>query len=325
MKMTKPILSMALLALASFANAQPDRTLAARVELHAWPSLTISDTQFLNGDRNGKPVTVTGEFRVAQGAGRLPVVVLMHGSSGIGANIEPWSRLLNAMGVSTFSVDGFTGRGLVTVGANQAVLGRLNFIVDLYGALDVLAKHPRVDRERIALMGFSRGGQAVLYASVERFHNLWNRSGAQFAAYIPFYPDCATTYREDAAPVAKPIRIHHGVPDDYNPLRTCKAYAERLRAAGRDVQVAEYPNAPHGFDSPIAPVPAMPSKGAQTVRDCTIREGDGGVLVNVDTGQPFTYKDACVKLDPHVGHDREATEQAHRAVAAFLKGLFKLD
>ena len=182
-----------------------------------------------------------------------------------------------------------------------------------------------VDRERIALMGFSRGGQAVLYASVERFHKLWNRTGAQFAAYIPFYPDCATTYREDTVPVAKPIRIHHGVPDDYNPLRTCKAYAERLRAAGRDVQVAEYPNAPHGFDSPIGPVPAVPSKGAQTVRDCTIREGDGGVLVNADTGQPFTYKDACVKLDPHVGHDREATEQAHRAVAAFLKGLFRID
>ena len=25
-----------------------------------------------------------------QGTGRLPVVVLMHGSSGVGVNIEPW-------------------------------------------------------------------------------------------------------------------------------------------------------------------------------------------------------------------------------------------
>jgi hypothetical protein len=61
---------------------------AARVEIYAIPSLTISDQQFLTGDANGKPVTVAGEFRVAQGSGRLPVVVLMHGSSGVGANIS---------------------------------------------------------------------------------------------------------------------------------------------------------------------------------------------------------------------------------------------
>jgi hypothetical protein len=70
------------------------------------------------------------------------------------------------MGISTFVIDGFSGRGLTAVGPNQALLGRLNFILDIYRALDILAKHPRVDPERIALMGFSRGGQAALYASL---------------------------------------------------------------------------------------------------------------------------------------------------------------
>ena len=98
---------------ASESQAQTNpKEIAARVELHAFPSLTLSDQQFLNGDANGKPVTMTGEFRIAQGSGRLPVVVLMHGSGGIGANIEPWTRTFNAMGVSTFAIDGFTGRGL---------------------------------------------------------------------------------------------------------------------------------------------------------------------------------------------------------------------
>ena len=36
------------------------------------PSLTLSDQQFLSGDAAGKPVTVAGEFRVAQGTGRCP-------------------------------------------------------------------------------------------------------------------------------------------------------------------------------------------------------------------------------------------------------------
>jgi hypothetical protein len=46
-------------------------------------------------------------------------------------------------------------------------------------------------------MGFSRGGQAALYAGLDRFNKLWNKSGVQFAGYIPFYPDCSTRYATD--------------------------------------------------------------------------------------------------------------------------------
>ncbi|HEY7999736.1 MAG TPA: acetylxylan esterase, partial [Pseudolabrys sp.] len=144
--------------IAAHAEGAASKAIAARVEVHQIPSLTLSDQQFLIGDSNGKPATVTGEFRIAQGAGRLPVVVLIHGSGGMGPNIEYWAREFNAMGVSTFALDGFTGRGLTAVNTNQALLGRLNFTLDAYRVLDMLAKHPRVDPARIALMGFSRGG-----------------------------------------------------------------------------------------------------------------------------------------------------------------------
>jgi homoserine O-acetyltransferase len=35
------------------------------------------------------------------------------------------------MGISTFTIDGMSGRGLSGVGTNQAILGRLNFIIDI--------------------------------------------------------------------------------------------------------------------------------------------------------------------------------------------------
>src|ERR1700748_1602707 len=211
------------------------KDVAARVEIYPIPSLTISDQQFLTGDANGKPVIVGGEFRIAQGDGRLPVVVLMHGSSGVGASIEPWVHQFNAMGISTFVIDGFSGRGLTAVGPNQALLGRLNLILDIYRSLEILAKHPRVDPDRIVLMGFLRGGQATLYASLDRFDKLWNLSGIRFAAHIPFYADCSTTYVGDTDVTERPIRLFHGTPDDYNPVASCKAYVTRLQEAKRDV------------------------------------------------------------------------------------------
>src|SRR3982751_3692899 len=307
-------------------NAQSmPKDVAARTEIYAIPSLTISDQQFLIGDSSGKPVTVAGEFRIAQGSGKLPVVVLMHGSSGVGSSMEAWVHQFNAMGISTFVIDGFSGRGLTAVGPNQALLGRLNFIVDIYRSLEILAKHPRVDPDRIVLMGFSRGGQATLYASLDRFHKLWNKSGAQFAAYIPFYPDCSTGYATDTETVARPIRIYHGTPDDYNPVASCKAYVARLLDAKRDVVLTEYPDSAHGFDAGLLGLSTIAvSANAQTARNCHLREGEGGVLMNADTSAPFGYKDACIELNPHVGGNPATAEAARKAVSEFLQALLKL-
>jgi dienelactone hydrolase len=314
-----------LLAVVETSAQSMPKEVAARVEIYAIPSLTISDQQFLTGDADGKVVTVAGEFRIAQGSGRLPVVVLMHGSSGVGATTEAWVHKFNAMGISTFVIDGFSGRGLTAVGPNQALLGRLNLILDIYRSLDILAKHPRVDPERIVLMGFSRGGQAALYASLDRFNKLWNKSGAQFAGYIPFYPDCSTSYATDTEVAARPIRIFHGTPDDYNPVASCKAYVGRLQAAKRDVVLTEYPDSAHGFDAGLLGLSTVAvSANAQTARNCHIREGEGGVLINADTQAPFGYKDACIELNPHVGGNPATAEAARKAVTDFLQALFKL-
>jgi dienelactone hydrolase len=301
-----------------------NRHIAARTELHSIPSLTLSDQQFLTGDRNAKPVNLTGQLRIAQGAGKLPLVILMHGSGGLSGNVEAWSARLNAMGISTFAIDGFTARGLTSVSGNQALLGRLNFVLDIYRAMEVLAKHPRVDTSRMALMGFSRGGQAALYASLERFHKQWNTSGTDFQAYIPFYPDCATTFTGDIGIGARKVHIHHGAADDYNPVATCKAYLARLKSAGRDVTLSEYPGVHHAFDNPIGPAKPTPSPASQSVRACTISESDGGTLLNTATNTPFTYKDACVVMGPHTGHDPAATDAAIVSVTGLLRMVFKL-
>lgn len=293
--------------------------LPARTELHPIPSLTLTDAQFLRGEADGPPVTLAGALYLAQGEGRRPAVLLVHGSGGIGASMPLWVRGLLAIGISAFVLDGFSGRGLVSTSQDQAALGRLAFILDSYRALEVLARHPAVDPDRVAAMGFSRGGQAALYAAMARFHRLWNRSGLIPAATIAFYPDAATRYLEDTAMVPKPIRIHHGTADDMNPLAPVQAHVARLRAAGVDVQVTEYPGAHHGFDNPLSP--RAVEGPAQSVRDCRISETAPGVLTNLATGAPFTYQDACVARRAHLGGDAAAARLARQQVADQLAGL----
>ena len=103
------------------------KDIAARVEAIPIQTLTISDEQFLKGDAYGRPTTIAGVLRIAQGSGRLPLVVLVPGSGGI-TNADVWDRQFETMGVSTFEMDSFAGRGIVSTIVDQSQLGRLNMI-----------------------------------------------------------------------------------------------------------------------------------------------------------------------------------------------------
>jgi hypothetical protein len=81
----------------------------------------------------------------------------------------------------------------------------------------------------------------------------------------------------------------------------------------------------YAFDNPLAPQPAAVFPTFESVRNCRIEEEPGRVLVNRETKQLFTYKDACVVHGVHLGHDLTATEASTKAVKAFLRAAFKLN
>jgi dienelactone hydrolase len=288
-------------------------------------TLTLTDQQFLSGDKNGKAVMIAAQLRFPQStSGRLPAVILQHGSGGPTARDELWAKTFNEMGIASFLVDSFSGRGLTSTSRNQALLGRLNMVLDAHRAFDVLANHPRIDPARIAIMGFSRGGQSTLYSSVKRFQQMWNPRAA-FAAYIPLYASCDTTFIGDTDLSPAPIRQFHGAADDYVPVAPCRAYFERLRAAGRDVQLTEYPDAHHVYDNPLGNKTPTVSKGSQSTRACKLKEEPLGIIINAETGQPFTYKDPCVQTDPHTGYNEAAANATRKAIKDFVRTVFKLD
>jgi dienelactone hydrolase len=236
--------------------------------------------------------------------------------------IDEWSRELNEIGVATFAVDSFAGRGIIETVTDQTRLGRLNMIVDAYRALELLSKHRQIDPARIAVMGFSRGGQSALYSSLVRFQKMHGAKELQFAAHIALYPPCNTAFRDDDN-VAKPIRVLHGTADDYVPIDPCRGYVERLSKAGKDIRLIEYAGAHHVFDAPAFREPRKLAAAA-TTRRCRMVEGDKGVILNEETKQPFSYADACVEKGPTVAYQEAASKQARKYVRGFLNEVFAL-
>jgi dienelactone hydrolase len=316
--MRSPVLALiaATLAAGSPAAAQHTETLSV-------PSLTLTNEQFLAGDAaSGVPVTLTGLLHLPGDDLPYPVVVLMHGSGGLDTGpVSRWEWALRPLGVATFSLDGFTARGVVNHASHPTQLGTLTRIFDLYRAVDVLAADPRIDPDRIAVMGFSMGGIATLYAAMTRFQRSFGPENARIAAHIALYPLCNYEFVGELDVANAPIREFHGGADDYAPPGPCRDYINRLAAAGHDAAMIEYPGVLHQFDGREGPPWTDPT--APTSRNCHRVERDG-TLLNAATGQPFSFDDACIEYGPSLGYDADATAGAKAEVTAFLSALFDL-
>jgi dienelactone hydrolase len=298
----------------------------AREAFYSIPSETASAADFLTG-KKGTPVALAGQLRFAKtGAAKQPVVILLHSASGPiaeGAPFEEWPRVLNEIGIATFAVDSFAGRGLVNYPGDSNKISFLTRIIDAYRALEVVAKEPRIDPSRIAVMGFSGGASAALYSSMARFQKMYGNPDLQFVGHISAYSGCNVRIRDDEN-VTKPILMLHGTADDLTLIAPCREYAERLSKAGKSARIIEYPDAHHQFDAPMYRT-ALKFEQGPTVRRCRFEEGDDGAILNNETKKALSPSDSCYEKGFTGGYYQEAAaKKSHEDVKAFLKELFKL-
>jgi acetyl esterase/lipase len=116
------------------------------------------------------------------------------------------------------------------------------------------------------------------------------------------------------------IRIFHGVADDYVSLPRCRSYVERLRTAGKNVELTEYAGA-HGVQFK----PPLKLPDAQATRNCRLEEVADGIVVNSQTKQRFTYNDPCVERGATVAYDEQAHKSSLQAVEEILRDNLKLN
>jgi dienelactone hydrolase len=255
---------------------------------------------------------------------RVPAVVLLHGSGGIGGNVPGWVQALNSIGVAVLIVDSFSGRGITQTITDQTLLSSFSMMLDGYRGLEFLGQHPQIDPTRIAVLGFSKGGFAALYSSMRRFQKMWAPGGLEFAAYLAFYARCDAPLRDDENVSDHPLRLFHGSADDYVLVAPTRAYVERLEREGKNVQLTVYEGARHVFDNPLNPeVLSVPD--AAVSNNCRRAELEPGNIVNLDTGKPFSWNDSCVTRGATVGHNRHAREEAIKSVQQFFQALWQLE
>jgi dienelactone hydrolase len=306
-------LAIALLAVATACTTAPPPA-PPRIVAPPLPAGRAGTIEFPAGDG----LTLTGDLTLPDAGGRVGAVVLMHGCSGLPTrSVTSWKPLLLSWHYATFVVDSFAGRGLRDVCANALRLTGAERIPDAYGALALLARHPRIDAGRVALMGFSHGGIATLGAS-----STWARrhfappEGPTFRVFIPFYPYCNAIVPEMTQGIAAPVRVHIGELDDWTPARSCVELGDLAQLQGYDLQVTVYPGARHGFDA-IGLRAEIYLRNVDNAAACTPRLASMmGPITNL-----FELL-GCMEKGATVGHHPAATERAHenvrRELEAFL-------
>ena len=300
-----------------------------KIEFPSMPTLTIKD--FLEGKIPEKKITIWGTLKFPANAPdkNVPVVVIMHGMGGINIWEEHWMNTFNSMGLATFMVDSNWARRNCkkdnkfkkAIPWCAAINRGMNRIIDGYGALELLSKHPRIDPARIGCLGISLGARGCLYLNVKRFQKMWGTPGLEYAASVPMYPPCNVIFKEDDEITDTPIRIHIGELDTYLPFDSCVDYGERLRAKGKDVEVKVYPNAHHGFDAD--PSSLFRGKTKMVMKG----HNDGRCYYEENTELPYELmEEGDVTTISQIGFKEwlaSATEKEKKKVFKRLKGRHK--
>ena len=203
----------------------------------------------LSRTHRGKSVTITAELLLPPGAGKVPAMVIVHGSGGVSAEREGrYAREMVGLGVAALVIDSFRGRGIASTVQDQAQVSSAEMTEDAFAALKTLAGHPRIEAKRVGLIGFSKGGTVALLAAHEARAARALPPVLRFALHVPVYPWCGSLYFKPKSTGA-PIYMLLGGADTYVGVAPCQENAASLKAEGAHVEVTVFPGAGHGFDA----------------------------------------------------------------------------
>jgi len=210
--------------------------------------------------------TLTANLRLPEAAsGKVPAVILVHGSGGIGYREATWGAFFRKHGYATMVIDMFGPRGFTPMSGKN--VGGYDDVID---AFNMLRTHPRIDPDRVAVMGWSWGAGITLSSAVM---TEGRGKGHTFKAHVSMYPVCGVNAVPYAGPKDAKILVVIGTKDTYTKDWQCKEIVDKGVRDGRDVKLIVYDGAFHGFDGNKSATFTHLAFGRQTIKpDARITE-----------------------------------------------------
>jgi dienelactone hydrolase len=259
---------------------------------------------------------------------RTPAVIVVHTMAGYRDGNEGYATAeLRKVGFATLTYDSFAARG-TTGAALQRSSGYLPVgVADAYAALRLLSAEPRIDAGRIAILGFSYGGEVAHLAAFETLRSALDPGPGRFAAHVAFYPGGNFgAVADTGAYTGAPVLMLLGGKDDNLPVTKIEDYLAYARAAGAPapIETVIYPGAAHAWTVPDLGSARFYSEYVSTKKCPLILLGPKrpALLIDGET-KPFDPAAfaACVAAAPgySMGFDAAVRAQSISDAARFLQ------
>jgi dienelactone hydrolase len=275
--------------------------------------------------------TVSGEFYLPpKASGPVPAMVLKEGSGGLegpsGANIRKWAATFTSWGIAALVVDSFGPRGVTSTFADQSKVSTWADVADALSALKVLSADPRIDKTRIGVIGWSRGGRVAYETALETVRKSVIADDLKFAAHVVFYGGAEFQYR-DRATDQSPMLFLHGESDNYVGIGPTREFADWAQSKGSPVTFIAYPKTFHNFDVQGGYSGVVKEAEVFIKCDMVVDFGAGGRVIRLNhVDNPTTtpeqiaaYPKTCMTHGPTVAYNAAARSNAVEKVKDFLK------
>jgi dienelactone hydrolase len=207
-------------------------------------------------------ITLHAQLYRPDGEGPFPTVIALHGCGGLAGRAEPvlpryreWAEQFVNSGKAVLLPDSFGSRGLgPQCRVNERkVRARRERVEDIMAARQWLSQQKWVAQDRISLIGWAHGANALLWAV--RPQLLTRGTEPDFRSAVAFYPNCSVSAGLGWS-ARVPTLLLIGGKDDVSSPPACRQMIEGAQGRSALTRMVVYPGAYHDFDRANLPLHA---------------------------------------------------------------------